>query len=66
MEYKYVIFLDGEKFAEETSFSKDAEKVLKAFFDTNQVEAEYWDVDDNGDVIAEMWTGTYTIKLASE
>lgn len=66
MKNKYVILCDGKKFAEVSSFSKDAEEILEAFFDVNQVEAEYWDRDENGDVIAVMWTGTYTIKPVNQ
>ena len=66
MKNKYVILCDGKRFAEVSSFSKDAEEILEAFFNENQVVAEYWDTDENGDVVAVMWTGRYTIKPVSQ
>ena len=66
MKNKYIILCDGKEFAEVSSFSKDAEEILESFFSQNQVEAEYWDTDENGDVVAVMWTGTYKIKLVSQ
>lgn len=60
--YKYNIYLNDELFCEFESILDYDYDVLSSFFHLNQVEADYFDVGDDGELYAMTWQGYYTIK----